>query len=498
MKRLKEIFKDKKLYIFLAISLLFFGLLVRINFSVDTYLLFASKDLGYVSEYVRSGRLITVAFFKLMQLLRFGINMMYFASYLLAIICTTLSMYFISDLFNKYIRSTTLNIIISALIIINPFIIELWLFVESGIMMLSILACVLAVRQINEYFEFKHKKNIIYCMLYMLLALFCYQGTVGIFVLLGTIFVIVNTKKIKDFILNNVYLFVCYLVPTLINFIVVKVIGNSRVNSSYNLMQTLDFIIRATKEQLMNAFGLLPDGVFRFAIYGSLSLIIILIIVNNYTRDQKSENIDNHVWRDLGYLFYILVVGYVFTVITVIPQNIETAVMFARTSYAFGSIIGIMYAYTIIHIYRLGNHPKIYKTFIVLSIIVLVIELVSIWKIEINRYKVNELDREIILKINEEIDKYEMQSGNKITKLAVYNLERANKFYEGLDDHINVSAKSEMPSCLALLVFYTRKQIKQVDEDKIVYEEHFKNKQWNGFNLNQIYIEKETLHWYIY
>ena len=470
MKRLKEIFKDKKLYIFLAISLLFFGLLVRINFSVDTYLLFASKDLGYVSEYVRSGRLITVAFFKLMQLLRFGINMMYFASYLLAIICTTLSMYFISDLFNKYIRSTTLNIIISALIIINPFIIELWLFVESGIMMLSILACVLAVRQINEYFEFKHKKNIIYCMLY----------------------------KIKDFILNNVYLFVCYLVPTLINFIVVKVIGNSRVNSSYNLMQTLDFIIRATKEQLMNAFGLLPDGVFRFAIYGSLSLIIILIIVNNYTRDQKSENIDNHVWRDLGYLFYILVVGYVFTVITVIPQNIETAVMFARTSYAFGSIIGIMYAYTIIHIYRLGNHSKVYKTFIVLSIIVLVIELASIWKIEINRYKVNELDREIVLKINEEIDKYEMQSGNKITKLAVYNLERANKFYEGLDDHINVSAKSEMPSCLALLVFYTRKQIKQVDEDKIVYEEHFKNKQWNGFNLNQIYIEKDTLHWYIY
>ena len=246
MKRLKEIFKDKKLYIFLAISLLFFGLLVRINFSVDTYLLFASKDLGYVSEYVRSGRLITAAFFKLMQLLRFGINMMYFASYLLAIICTTLSMYFISDLFNKYIRSTALNIIISVLIIINPFIIELWLFVESGIMMLSILACVLAVRQINEYFEFKHKKNIIYCMLYMLLALFCYQGTVGIFVLLGTIFVIVNTKKIKDFILNNVYLFVCYLVPTLINFIVVKVIGNSRVNSSYNLMQTLDFIIRAT------------------------------------------------------------------------------------------------------------------------------------------------------------------------------------------------------------------------------------------------------------
>ena len=63
MKRLKEIFKDKKLYIFLAISLLFFGMLSRTNYSVDTYLLFASKDFSYLSEFIRSGRLITAAFF---------------------------------------------------------------------------------------------------------------------------------------------------------------------------------------------------------------------------------------------------------------------------------------------------------------------------------------------------------------------------------------------------------------------------------------------------
>ena len=55
-----------------------------------------------------------------------------------------------------------------------------------------------------------------------------------------------------------------------------------------------------------------------------------------------------------------------------------------------------------------------------------------------------------------------------------------------------------MPSCLALLVFYSRKKIERVDSDKIVYESKFMNKQWNGFNMHQVYIDGDTIHWYIY
>ena len=94
-------------------------------------------------------------------------------------------MYFVCDLLSKNIKNKLACILVSALIIINPFIIELWLFVEMGIMMLSILACVLAARQINAYIQSENKKYILGASIYMLLALFCYQGTVGIFVLLS-------------------------------------------------------------------------------------------------------------------------------------------------------------------------------------------------------------------------------------------------------------------------------------------------------------------------
>ena len=72
----------KKTMIFAIFTLLFFGIFIKINYSVDTYLLFASQNLGYVQEYLRSGRLVTVIFFRLMQLMKMQPEMMYSISFI--------------------------------------------------------------------------------------------------------------------------------------------------------------------------------------------------------------------------------------------------------------------------------------------------------------------------------------------------------------------------------------------------------------------------------
>ena len=56
-------FKNKKFYLFMIIVVLFFGLLAKMNFSVDTYLMLASPKFKYLIEYIYAGRLITPAFF---------------------------------------------------------------------------------------------------------------------------------------------------------------------------------------------------------------------------------------------------------------------------------------------------------------------------------------------------------------------------------------------------------------------------------------------------
>ena len=99
------------------------------------------------------------------------------------------------------------------------------------------------------------------------------------------------------------------------------------------------------------------------------------------------------------------------------------------------------------------NKKDNYKILSTLIIILLFVELLSFTRIEINRYKVNENDKEIILKIEKKVKNYEEENKIKVTKLAIYNLDKAHKFYPHLNDTINVSAIKENPSGIASYTF---------------------------------------------
>ena len=154
------------------------------NYSVDTYLLLASPKMGYIREFISSGRIITALFFLIMGVLHLPHYLMYLMSFILAITITTLTIYELNSVLEKYIKNKLLALLLPILIIINPFVIELWLFIEMGIMMLSIFACVKAYKHFDSYLLTKDKKEIKNIFIYMLLAVFSYQGTLAIFIAL--------------------------------------------------------------------------------------------------------------------------------------------------------------------------------------------------------------------------------------------------------------------------------------------------------------------------
>ena len=94
--------KNKKIFIILFIVLLFFGLLFKMNFSVDTYLLFAAKDFSYIKEFLQSGRIITSILFVILMLFKLDINIIYFISYILAITFSTLAIYNLDKIKTEY------------------------------------------------------------------------------------------------------------------------------------------------------------------------------------------------------------------------------------------------------------------------------------------------------------------------------------------------------------------------------------------------------------
>ena len=337
--------------------------------------------------------------------------------------------------------------------------------------MLSILSCILAYKYFDSYIVTKDYKKIIYSLIFLTIALFSYQGTIAIFVSLSCLSIIWSSKSIKEFIKNNLICFGCYIIPTIINYFIVLQSQNNRVGFEINsLPETLKFIVNASINQLFNAFGILPSNLFRI----TLIIILFLALITIFTRIRKKETA-------ILELLYIILIVYIFTIAPIIPQNIKTVVMFPRTTYAFGSIIGII----LLYLFKYYNNKIIKSCIIFLSIFILTTELISFNNIAINRYKTNNKDKHIIVQIENEINKYEQSTGITVTKLALYNLDNATKFYPEVNDTLNVSAISEENSNKCMLSFYMKRKIELTNQDNSIYYSHFKGKKWKTFDTSQ-------------
>ena len=461
------------------------------NYSVDTYLLFASENLGYVQEFIKSGRFITAFFFKILQLFRFTPETMYMVSFIVGIICTIFAIYILYSILKKYIKSDFINAIISIATIINPFIIELWLFAEMGIMMLSILACVLAFKHFDNYLENNKKIEIGLSIVFMLIALFSYQGTVAIFMALSSISVIIHSNKLKKIINNTLICCLCYGIPTIVNFAIVILIGNKRVGGNYNLIQTISFIFNASNEQLFTGFGLYNKILF--------ILLHVVIFVGAVTCIITTEKGIKQKMLDLLKYLYMLFITYFFTIATIIPQNASSAVMFPRNSYAYGSIIGLSLIFVVVFIKKNQKQIKYINQFVVTILIsVLIMEFIQFTNIGINRYIVNYMDKYIVYEINEKIDNYESKTGIKVENVAIYNIDNSNVFYPEINDMINVSAKNEEMSGAAILELFMHRKLRETQQNEEIYNKYFKDNDWDMFNLDQIVLEGKTMHWYLY
>ena len=151
---IKNIVTDKKIYIFTIFTLLFFGIFCVMQYAPDTYSVFTNTPKENLTHFFSCGRLVTGVFlYGLMGILKLDAITVYMISYGLAIFCTIVSLYKIDKIFNEDVKSTKLSVLASLLIILNVFSIELFVYIEKGILMLSVLLCVLAVEQIKKFFE---------------------------------------------------------------------------------------------------------------------------------------------------------------------------------------------------------------------------------------------------------------------------------------------------------------------------------------------------------
>ena len=474
-----KMLKDKKLYIFLVITIIYFGLLCRLNYSVDTYLLFASPRMGYIMEYLSCGRIFTTAYFFLLNLLQVPHFFMYLLSFILGIIFTTLSIYELSKIFDKYVKNKLLSSLIAIFIIINPCVIELWLFIEMGIMMFSVFAIVKAFKHFELFIDKKDKKDkkeLILAFVFMLLSVFSYQGTAALFIALATIPILFKSKKIRTLLINTIFMGLVYGVPTVINYAFTLIFANKRTSGTLTLTTIFDNL-RAGTHAIIESFRLYPGW------FIPLILLFLIIILAYYMYKTKKKFIA------LLNIIYIVGLVYLFTMAPIIIQTTDRLAVYPRSCYACYTFIGILLV--------LINKKIDYKILCIFLIPILLFEFLTFTRIETNRYIVNKRDKEIIMKIEEKVKKYEEENNTKATKMNIYNLENSTIFYKDIMDNINVSAIKENPSGIAAYSYFTGRKI-----DNVVirsgYNTYFMGYEKDEFDLEQIIIDGDTIHWYLY
>lgn len=488
MKKISQVLKDFKFWIFGIITILFFGIFIKTEFAIDTYPVIVTSTIQMVKHFLASGRFITAIMQLIVVYLRLDLNTIYFMTFILSIFCTTVSIYKLYNIFYKETNNNVISAISAIFIIINIFSIELYLFIEKGIMMLSVLFCVLAFEQLIRYFD-GNKKSIIYTLIYMLLANFSYQGTVALFAVLATLYVIKNTKSIKTFINSNLIMGVCYAIPATINYLIVKIIfGNVRVSGEINLLTSIRKIVSETKYMIMTSYEIIPKYIY----IGMLLLLFIIIIVCFI------KKVDNRkrIWLILGSI-YICIATFAFTIFPQIMQSTNYIWFAPRSTYAFASLLGIWLIYLYMNC---DVNLKLNKVIIVTAIIYLAIQYIGFQDIARSRYILNYMEKYNCMEIKENIEKYEQTTENKVTKVAFYRSPKQQYTYPDIyyNRDINVKASYIKASRLYLLDYYLNKELEEVSQEDEIYNRYFKEKSWEFFNEDQLVFQGNTLHLYLY
>lgn len=503
MQKIMKKLKDKNLYISLLISLVFFAIFIKLEYATDTYSLFEEAVSTRVNHFLLSGRFVTALWWGAVNFFHLSDYLIYLSSFALAIICITLSIYNLFLVFSKKIKNEAICLLVSTIIIINPFTIELFLFLEKGILTFAILLSVLAFCEFAKYLD-GNKKALKYVFIFMLIATFSYQGVIGLFIALSTAYIVFNTKSIKNFIKNNVIVLLGYGVPAIINLLIIRLFfSNDRVNGAINFSESIQKVLNGTKE-MIDSYTILPENTLKIAIGILAILIIVLIIIN------KKDKIGSKLLKILG-LVYVFVATLGITIIPQLMQNTESIWFVPRSTYPFGAIIGIMCMYLLYlacrkeldvtskiegknNVITLQNIVNIFVGTI--CVVMLLMQLYSFNKIEIDHYTVNYLDKINSLKIGEEIKLYEQETGNNITKICVYNDMNVTYSYKGLwsNKDTNITGFNPEWSIVNMINYYNNLDLTAGEKSSEI-EENFKEQDWDDFNTEQIIFIDDTIHY---
>ncbi len=390
---------------------------LQMHFSSDTYVLYRLGYFNYPSEYfLQDGRLISTLFCYLGGILHLPIPVYIIAMDFFGMIFLAIAIYIIGGIFKNIMKPNSilkevLIYLASFVLILNQFTLEYLLFPESAVMCMGVLFIVLAIKEFVNENDNKYLK----IFLYLLITGLSYQGELNIFPILVLLVIIVKQikekKKTKEFLRESIIELVKIMAITISVLIICTLIVNIcadifhskkesmiLIRNETMLRRKLNLVKFYSRDILIKCINMLPK--YSILIYPFIILALLIIT------KAKIQTIVN-------YIIYIVISF----ASVVLPLFIITAAVCARLSLPAMMILG---GSLIILIANIENEPKEWKKKLI-SIFVIIIFIANAGFIVINTTEhiaANKIDEAQGKQIKYMLDKYEEESGNKVTKFA--------------------------------------------------------------------------------
>lgn len=492
-----KLINKKNILIFIIIFLfglaIAYPLIIQMHFAPDTYQVVVLGYKEYAKQYfLKSGRIITVASFFLADKLNISYKAYIIFMELLAIASQSFSTLLLYGLLIRKteVKNNTYKYLLLAssfLIIFNPFALEFLLYAESGIICLSILFCILGLRVFFSNSKYRYLK----AMILVIIATVLYQGNVNIFFTLAVMFsFIVNRRNekqnwkntIKDIFLAGTILVIAFVFTTILIFICNNIINEEqkRFANEYNIsiLEIFKSFISTSKSILINGFNFIHKGILLYAIIFTAFFIAI-----------KTE---------LSYLIKYIFTIFIALAVCILPiYTMKEIFINARMCMSIGAIIGISFVYMIMKInYKSKIEKSILITLISMTIIYTGYNYLTISQSNIEE---NKIDNEVGYKIKDIVQNYEKEKNIKITKVAVTN-DSDRSFYSSkkINNTFTERSTANYYCIKEVLEYYLQTPITKVKMDEYIYNNNFKDKNWDEFSEEQIVIKDDVMYMCIY
>lgn len=490
--------KNKLLFQNFLIAYCFYSIfLMEQHFSTDTYNNYVGNELSFMIQ-LEHGRFITAGLYKLFNVVGFDYGKhSLFGQFLLIVMCSWCVTWICDQFLCLFEDCTVLQKwLVDVLLLIcwlNISVMELFLFPDIGY---SIALVYLCTGCAVAFWCRKNRssRDVLFSFLMLCLALDQYQIMLGVYVILGTTYVLIENKIrfTKKMILDEAILIVLSLVAALQSVLLMKLPEKLHITYSEKYVAKLtsakvqDNILEIMRQQKSIWFGL--DGFLPKCLPISFAIICVIILLFCMWKSRRPLlSYMLIILALLGSWFMIFATYTIAQVVWMPPRTIISL-------FAFLVLPGILIA-------RFGKVQ--YHLFVMmLSLFFLMVMHVQVQKVAINNMANNRVDEARCHIIVEEIKEYERQTGNEINTIAIHRDEKLTYGNPGIDYVIrdtNVTAFAQSWSDVACIEYYSGRPYMRRDMTEQEYVNYFPMKDWNYLNVEeQLRFEKNTLFMIIY